>query len=77
MEKPASSPSSVGSLDTLGQIEDDINITEESRATGHIGKSSEITWMQRLQKAADERRRERAGYAEATQDGTVSDQPHD
>lgn len=77
MEKPASSSSSVGSLDGLDQIDDDINHTEESRATGHLGKSSEITWMQRLQQAADERRRERAGHTEATPDGTFHERAHD
>jgi hypothetical protein len=61
----------------LDQVEDDVNLTEESRATGHIGKSSEITWMQRLQKAADARRKGSAGNSEVTQDGIMSDQLHD
>ena len=29
-------------------MEEDINQSEESRATGYIGKSSEVAWMQRL-----------------------------
>lgn len=45
----ASSGSSVGSLNALDQVEYDANLTEESRATGYVGKSSEITWLQRLQ----------------------------
>lgn len=48
-EEPVSSDSSVGSLSALDQVEYDVNLTRESRATGYIGKSSEITWMQRLQ----------------------------
>jgi hypothetical protein len=77
MERPPSSASSVGSSDALDQVEDDVNLTEESRATGHIGKSSEITWIQRLQKAADARRKGSAGNSEATQGGIRSDQIHD
>ncbi|KAJ5681876.1 transcriptional regulator family: Fungal Specific TF [Penicillium maclennaniae] len=44
-----SSGSSVGSLRAVDEVEYDVNRTHESRATGYIGKSSEITWMQRLQ----------------------------
>ncbi|KAJ6002365.1 transcriptional regulator family: Fungal Specific TF [Penicillium sp. IBT 35674x] len=47
--EPASSDSSLGSLNALDEVEYDVNLTKESRATGYIGKSSEITWMQRLQ----------------------------
>ncbi|KAJ5667001.1 C6 transcription factor [Penicillium longicatenatum] len=45
----ASSDSSIGSLSALDEVEYDVNLTKESRATGYIGKSSEITWMQSLQ----------------------------
>jgi hypothetical protein len=77
MERPPSSPSSVGSLDALDQVEDDINFTEESQATSHIGKSSEITWMQRLQKAADARRKNSATNPDGIQDDIMNEQPHD
>jgi hypothetical protein len=45
----ASSDSSIGSLSALDEVEYDVNLTKESRATGYIGKSSEVTWMQSLQ----------------------------
>ncbi|KAF3387516.1 Thiamine repressible regulatory protein [Penicillium rolfsii] len=77
MERPRSSQSSVGSVDALDQVEEDVNLTEESRATGHIGKSSEITWMQRLQKTADGRRKDSATIPETTQEGIMSEQTHD
>ncbi|KAJ5308623.1 hypothetical protein N7508_004002 [Penicillium antarcticum] len=44
----SSSPSSIGSLEAVDRVEDDINRTENSRATGFLGKSSEITWLKRL-----------------------------
>ncbi|KAJ6052500.1 hypothetical protein N7460_003034 [Penicillium canescens] len=44
----ASSSSSIGSLDGVDVVEEDVNQSEESRATGYIGKSSEVAWMQRL-----------------------------
>lgn len=53
-EEGASSPSSVGSLEAVDEMDNDINISESSRAAGHIGKSSEISWMHRLQKEAEQ-----------------------
>lgn len=35
-------------------MDEDHNRSEESRATGHMGKSSEITWMHRLESEAKE-----------------------
>jgi hypothetical protein len=39
---------SVGSTGAVDRIEEDFNRNEAARATGFIGKNSEITWMQRL-----------------------------
>lgn len=50
-----SSPSSIGSLEAIDRVEEDLNRTENSRATGFMGKNSEITWMQRLQREAEHR----------------------
>lgn len=50
-----SSPSSIGSLEAIDRVEEDLNRTESSRATGFMGKNSEITWMQRLQREAGNR----------------------
>ncbi|KAJ5155438.1 hypothetical protein N7492_008241 [Penicillium capsulatum] len=50
-----STPSSIGSLEAIDRVEEDLNRTENSRATGYMGKNSEITWMQRLQREAEHR----------------------
>ncbi|KKY21344.1 putative c6 transcription factor [Phaeomoniella chlamydospora] len=38
----------VGSTGAVDRVEEDFNRNEESRATGFMGKNSEVTWMQRL-----------------------------
>ncbi|KAJ6003849.1 hypothetical protein N7540_013131 [Penicillium herquei] len=53
-----SSLSSVGSLDRIDVVNEDLNRSEESRATGYMGKDSEITWMQRLESHAKSRHEE-------------------
>ncbi|KGO73831.1 hypothetical protein PITC_035470 [Penicillium italicum] len=53
----SSSPSSIGSLEAVDRVEEDLNLTEISRATGYMGKSSEITWMGRVQEEAEQRNR--------------------
>ncbi|KAJ5743376.1 hypothetical protein N7533_010478, partial [Penicillium manginii] len=47
-----SSSSSIGSLDAIDVVKEDLNRSEKSRATGHMGKNSEVTWMQRLDSEA-------------------------
>jgi hypothetical protein len=81
-DEPASSSSSVGSLDAVDKVEYDVNLTNESRATGNIGKSSEITWMQRLQQETEQSSRSqsgRLGPSRGDKDSTTSDQfgPHE
>ncbi|KAJ5635715.1 uncharacterized protein N7484_009028 [Penicillium longicatenatum] len=44
----SSSSASVGSLNEVDTLTEDPNRNEETRATGYIGKGSEIAWMQRL-----------------------------
>ncbi|KAI1829101.1 transcriptional regulator family: Fungal Specific TF [Penicillium roqueforti] len=44
----ASSSSSLGSLEDVDVTSEDHNRDEKSRATGYMGKNSEIVWMQRL-----------------------------
>lgn len=46
----ASPASSVGSLDALGTLDEDVSQSKDSRATGHHGKSSEVSWMRNLLK---------------------------
>ncbi|KAJ6011207.1 hypothetical protein N7451_002619 [Penicillium sp. IBT 35674x] len=50
-----SSPSSIGSLEAIDRVEEDLNRNENTRATGYMGKNSEVTWMQRLQREAEHR----------------------
>ncbi|KAL2856512.1 fungal-specific transcription factor domain-containing protein [Aspergillus pseudoustus] len=45
----SSSSASVGSLNEVNTLTEDPNRNEESRATGYIGKESEIAWMQKLE----------------------------
>ncbi|OJI87463.1 hypothetical protein ASPTUDRAFT_62114 [Aspergillus tubingensis CBS 134.48] len=49
------SNSSVGSLNGLDLVQEDLNRSEKSVATGFFGKNSEIAWMQRLEDEAKNR----------------------
>ncbi|KAF5866750.1 hypothetical protein ETB97_009907 [Aspergillus alliaceus] len=49
--------SSIGSLDEIDLIDEDLNRNEKSIATGFFGKNSEIFWMQRLEDEAEGRSR--------------------
>lgn len=49
----ASSLSSVGSLDAIDVVDEDINRSRESRATGFVGKNSEVSWLQSLEVEAE------------------------
>lgn len=62
-----SSPSSIGSLEAIDRVEEDLNRNENSRATGYMGKNSEITWMQRLQREAENRSQGLSGALEPGQ----------
>ncbi|RAL14425.1 uncharacterized protein BO97DRAFT_387047 [Aspergillus homomorphus CBS 101889] len=44
----SASSSSAGSLHDIATLNEDINRDERSRATGYIGKGSEIAWLQKL-----------------------------
>ncbi|KAJ5300463.1 sugar transporter [Penicillium atrosanguineum] len=43
------SDSSIGSLEDVDLVDEDINRNENTRAAGYFGKNSEIAWMQRLE----------------------------
>ncbi|RAL15567.1 C6 transcription factor [Aspergillus homomorphus CBS 101889] len=60
-----SSTSSIGSLDAIDRVEEDVNRTPSSRATGYMGKNSEVIWMQRVRKEAEQRSRRLPGFHEA------------
>ncbi|RAL04313.1 uncharacterized protein BO80DRAFT_422159, partial [Aspergillus ibericus CBS 121593] len=54
-----STTSSIGSLDALDLVEEDLNRSEKSVATGFFGKISEVAWMQRLEDEAEQRSRKK------------------
>lgn len=43
----------MGSLDAIDVVDEDINRSEESRATGFVGKNSEVSWLQSLNVEAE------------------------
>ena len=59
--------SSIGSLDAIDRVDEDPNRSERTRATGVVGKSSEISWMQRVQREAEQRARGEPGILEPNQ----------
>ncbi|RJE23550.1 Transcription factor [Aspergillus sclerotialis] len=65
MEDEVGSHSSIGSLDAIDRVDEDVNRDEKSRATGYMGKNSEVTWMQRLRREAEQRSRKQPGTYEA------------
>lgn len=75
----SSSSNSIGSLDSLDQVEYNVNQTDKSRATGNLGKSSEITWMQNLESDSVKRRNTGAGdfsFDDVGRDNSAKDLPH-
>lgn len=71
------SSSSIGSLDAIDRVEEDLNRNENSRATGYMGKNSEVTWMQRLQREAEHRSRGLPGALTSGQSGQSRRQDDD
>ncbi|KAL5002300.1 fungal-specific transcription factor domain-containing protein [Aspergillus recurvatus] len=65
-------PSSIGSLDAIDRVDEDLNRSLNARATGYMGKNSEITWLQRLGRETDNRARNLAGVAESRPDRELS-----
>ncbi|KAJ0426756.1 fungal-specific transcription factor domain-containing protein [Aspergillus carlsbadensis] len=51
-DSSSSSSTSIGSLNEVNRLTEDPNRNGESRATGYIGKESEIAWMQKLEAEA-------------------------
>lgn len=43
----------MGSLDAIDVVDEDVNRSEESRATGFVGKNSEVVWLQSLDVEAE------------------------
>ncbi|KAJ5278931.1 hypothetical protein N7478_004303 [Penicillium angulare] len=68
MEADEPSPlSSIGSLEAIDRVDEDPNRSEPTRTTGVVGKSSEITWMQRVQQEAEQRAQGHPGIMESHQ----------
>lgn len=54
----------MGSLDAIDRVDEDLNRSESTRATGYMGKNSEVTWMQRLRREAEQRSQKEPGTYE-------------
>lgn len=67
-----SSSSSIGSLDAIDRVDEDLNRTARSRATGYMGKNSEVTWMQRLRKETEQRVQKLPGTYNAKPGGELA-----
>ncbi|KAL2796911.1 fungal-specific transcription factor domain-containing protein [Aspergillus keveii] len=65
-------PSSIGSLDAIDRVDEDLNRSPNSRATGYMGKNSEVTWLQRLRREAEHRARKLSGASEHRPDHEFS-----
>ncbi|OJI99574.1 hypothetical protein ASPVEDRAFT_26374 [Aspergillus versicolor CBS 583.65] len=61
-------PSSIGSLDTINHVDEDLNRSSHARATGYIGKNSEVTWLQQLGREGDHHTRNLPGPAKLQPD---------
>ncbi|KAJ5788217.1 hypothetical protein N7457_003207 [Penicillium paradoxum] len=73
----SSSSSSIGSLEAVDRVEDDLNLTESSRATGYMGKSSEVTWMRRVEEEAEQRSRgQPPNFTSSDKDSSTRIAPH-
>ncbi|KAJ5175601.1 uncharacterized protein N7482_001478 [Penicillium canariense] len=71
------SDSSVGSLDAIDLIDEDLNRNENTRAAGFFGKNSDVAWMQRLEDGV-EHRTGTGGYVQSLSSGSsagTSQQP--
>ena len=62
-------------MDAVDRVYEDINRNENSRATGYIGKGSDITWMQRLQQEAEERTQGQFGTSASRKNHSPVHQP--
>lgn len=73
MEGKLSRSPSIGSLGDTDQVEEDFNRDVSARATGFIGKSSEISWLQKLSKEVNgETSRESDTASQPTKTGQTS-----
>jgi hypothetical protein len=57
MVSSSSSLSSIGSLEAIDVMEEDLNRNTETRATGYMGKNSEVAWLHRLDEAENSKER--------------------
>lgn len=57
------SDSSVGSLEGMDQVDEEINRDKSTRAAGYCGQNSEIAWMRRLEDGVIEEGRQQSTAA--------------
>ncbi|RAL11937.1 uncharacterized protein BO97DRAFT_478321 [Aspergillus homomorphus CBS 101889] len=63
-----SDDSSVGSLDELDMVDEDLNRNDRAVATGFFGKNSEVSWLQKLEDEAELRSQQVEELNEAAAD---------
>ncbi|OJJ96171.1 hypothetical protein ASPACDRAFT_125659 [Aspergillus aculeatus ATCC 16872] len=72
-EGSESDSSSIGSLNELDRVEEDLNRSDRAVATGFFGKNSEVSWLQRLEDEAELRHLQMEELNEADSNNNASD----
>ncbi|PKY00539.1 fungal-specific transcription factor [Aspergillus campestris IBT 28561] len=70
------SDSSIGSLDDIDLVDEDLNRSEKTIAMGFFGKNSEVSWMQKLEDEASRRSQDATPY-NAHPDQQAPGSPHE
>ncbi|PYH43597.1 uncharacterized protein BP01DRAFT_358312 [Aspergillus saccharolyticus JOP 1030-1] len=68
-----SDSSSLGSLEEMDMIEEDLNRSARAVATGFFGKNSEVSWLQKLEDEAELRRHQTEELNEVTSNDHASE----
>lgn len=73
-EDDSDSDTSMGSLEAVDLVDEDLNRNEETRAAGFYGKNSEVSWMQRLEDETEHK--DRNQLSESGSPIKWQDEPH-
>ncbi|KAJ5096347.1 hypothetical protein NUU61_005703 [Penicillium alfredii] len=74
-DEDSDSATSMGSLDTIDIVDEDLNRNENTRAAGYFGKNSEVSWIRRLETAVDSKGRPDTGVAGSFSTSQETSQP--
>ncbi|RAH77685.1 hypothetical protein BO86DRAFT_412874 [Aspergillus japonicus CBS 114.51] len=72
-EGSESDSSSIGSLNELDRVDEDLNRSERAVATGFFGKNSEVSWLQKLEDEAELRNQQMEELNEVDSNNNASD----